>query len=233
MKSLRKQRSAVVVTAWVMLLAVVIAAGATISAASGSGSAPQSAAKVSYAPVPGGEYSIDPAHSIIGFAIRHLEINWVEGRFKDFKGTINFDDQNPTKSSVQFTAKVESIDTGVEARNAHLRTADFFEVAKYPELTFKSTRVERKGKNAFMLYGDFTLKGVTKQISLPFTITGAIKDPWGGTRFGVNAQTKINRRDYGITFGHALENGGIDVGNEVTINLQLEAVKPAQKPAAQ
>lgn len=195
--------------------------------------AQEKAAKVSYAPIPGGEYKIDPQHSIIGFAIRHLEINWVEGRFKDFNGTIRYDADNITKSSVDFTAKIESIDTGVEARDKHLRTADFFEAATYPLMTFKSTRVERKGKDTYILHGDFTLKGVTKQVELPFTITGAIKDPWGNMRFGINAQTKINRRDYGITWGKALENGGLDVGNEVTIDLQLEAMKPAPKPAAQ
>jgi polyisoprenoid-binding protein YceI len=195
--------------------------------------AQEKAAKVAYAPIPGGEYKIDPAHSIIGFAIRHLEINWVEGRFKDFTGTIKYDDKDVSKSSVEFTAKIESIDTGVEPRNKHLRTADFFDVEKYPEMTFKSTRVESKGKDRYVLHGDFTLKGVTKQVAIPFTIAGAIKDPWGNTRFGINAQTKIDRRDYGITWGKALENGGIDVGNEVTINLQLEAVKPGPKPAAE
>jgi polyisoprenoid-binding protein YceI len=190
-------------------------------------------AQVSYAPIPGGDYKIDPAHSIIGFAVRHLEINWVEGRFKDFSGTIRFADADITKSSVEFTAKIESIDTGVEARDKHLRTADFFDAVKYPEMTFKSTRVERKAKDSYVLHGDFTLKGVTKQISLPFTITGAIKDPWGNTRFGINAQTKINRRDYGITYGNTMENGGLDVGNEITISLQLEAVKPAAKASGE
>ncbi len=192
--------------------------------------AQEKAMKVNYSPIPGGDYKIDPAHSIIGFAIRHLEINWVEGRFKEFTGTIHYDDKDMTKSSVEFTAKVESIDTGVERRNAHLRTADFFEVEKYPELTFKSTRVERKGKG-YVLHGDFTLKGVTKQVALPFTITGAIKDGQGNTRFGVDAQTTINRRDYGINWGKPLDGGGIDVGNEVNIKLQLEAILPAPKPA--
>lgn len=193
----------------------------------------EKAAVVSYAPIPGGDYKIDPAHSIIGFAIRHLEINWVEGRFKDFTGTIRYDEKEITKSSVEFTAKVESIDTGVAPRDKHLRTADFFDAAKYPEMTFKSTSVERKGKDRYVLHGDLTLKGVTKQVELPFTITGAIKDPWGNTRFGISAQAKIDRRDFGITWGNAMENGGLDVGNEVTINLQLEAMKPAPKPAGQ
>jgi polyisoprenoid-binding protein YceI len=227
---MKRLRNALLFTA----LAVVIGAQAFAgnSMASILAGAQEKVAKVSYSPIPGGDYRIDPAHSIIGFAIRHLEINWVEGRFKDFTGTIHYNDSDVTKSSVEFTAKVESIDTGVEPRNKHLRTADFFEVEKYPEMTFKSTSVERKGKS-YVLHGDFTLKGVTKQVALPFTITGAIKDPQGNTRFGINAQTKINRRDYGITWGKPLENGGIDVGNEVTIELQLEAVKAAPKPAGQ
>jgi polyisoprenoid-binding protein YceI len=190
------------------------------------------ATKATFVPITGGEYRIDPAHSTIGFAIRHYEINWVSGRFKDFSGTIRYDEQDVTKSSVEFTAKVESIDTGVAARDNHLRNADFFEVAKYPELSFKSTRVERKGKNGYVLHGDFTMKGVTKQIAIPFTVAGAIKDPRGNTRFGISAQTKIDRRDYGITWGKALEGGGLDLGNEVSIDLQLEAVKAAPRPAA-
>jgi polyisoprenoid-binding protein YceI len=227
---MRRVRNAVLVALLAALIAAPFVAGGIASRAA---SAQEKAIRVAYAPIPRGDYNIDPAHSIIGFSIRHLEINWVEGRFKDFKGAISFNDTDVTKSSVQFTARIESIDTGVEARDKHLRTADFFDAATYPEMTFKSTKVERKGKDSYVLYGDFTLKGVTKQISLPFTITGAIKDPWGNTRFGINAQTKINRRDFGITWGKALENGGIDVGNEVTINLQLEAVKPAPKPANQ
>jgi len=195
--------------------------------------AQQSVNKVTYAPIPSGEYKIDLAHSVIGFAIRHYEISLVTGRFKDFTGTIRYDDADVSKSSVEFAAKIESIDTGVDARNAHLRTADFFDAAKHPEMTFKSTRVERRAQDQYVLHGDFTLKGVTKQISLPFTMTGAIKDAQGNTRFGIAAQTKIDRRDYGITWGNAMANGGLDVGNEVMIDLQLEAVKPASKPAAE
>jgi polyisoprenoid-binding protein YceI len=223
-------RNAVLFIALATLLALPFVAG---GASPWVAAAQEKAAKVNYVPIPAGDYKIDPMHSIIGFAIRHLEINWVEGRFKDFTGTIRYDDADITKSSVEFTAKVESIDTGVEPRDKHLRTADFFEVEKYPEMTFKSTRVERKGKMGGVLYGDFTLKGVTKQVSLPFTLTGAIKDPWGNTRFGVNAKTVINRRDFGITWGKPLDGGGLDVGNEVTINLQLEALKPAPKPATE
>ena len=195
--------------------------------------AQQPATKVTYTPIPSGEYKIDPAHSVIGFAIRHYEISLVRGRFKDFSGMIRYDEADLSKSSVEFAGKIESIDTGVDARNAHLRTADFFDATKHPEMTFKSTRVERKAQDQYVLHGDFTLKGVTKQISFPFTLTGAIKDAQGNTRFGVAAQTKIDRRDYGITWGKAMANGGLDVGNEVMIDLQLEAVKPAPKPAGQ
>ena len=221
--------TAVFCVALVALAALTLIKGpATIQTAS----AQSQAAKVSYAPIPGGEYVIDPPHSLIGFSIRHFEINWVQGRFKDFKGVIRYDESDVTKSSVSFTAKIESVDTGVAPRDQHLRTADFFDAAKYPEMTFKSTRVERKGKDGFLLHGDFTLKGVTKQIAIPFTLTGAIKDPKGGTRFGIEAHTKIDRREYGFSGGKPMEGGGIDVGNEVTINLYLEALKPEPKPAS-
>ncbi len=191
------------------------------------------ATKVNYAPIPGGDYKIDPAHSVIGFSIRHYEINWVEGRFKDFDGTIHFDDADITKSSVDFTAKIESVDTGVAARDQHLRKDDFFDAAKYPQMTFKSSRVERKGKNGYVLHGDLTIRGMTKQVAIPFTIAGAIKDSRGNTRFGIEGHTKINRRDYGVNYGGAMPGGGFDIGNEVTINLYLEALKPAPKPAGQ
>lgn len=187
--------------------------------------------KPTYLPIPAGDYRMDVAHSTIGFSIRHNELALVSGRFKDFSGTIKYDDKDVTKSSVDFKAKVESIDTGVEGRDKHLRTADFFEVEKFPEMTFKSTRVERKDKNLF-LHGDLTLKGVTKPVTLPFTLTGAIKDGRGNTRIGIAAQTKIDRRDFGITWGRALPGGGFDLAHEVLIDLQLEAILPAPKPAA-
>jgi polyisoprenoid-binding protein YceI len=190
------------------------------------------AGKVNYAPIPGGDYRIDPAHSMIGFSIRHYEINWVEGRFKDFEGVIRFDDSDITKSSVEFKAKIASIDTGVVARDNHLRTPDFFDAAKYPEMTFKSVRVERKGKDGYILHGDFTLREVTKRLAIPFAIAGAVKDPRGNIRFGIEAHTKIDRRDFGVGQGKAMEGGGLDIGNEVTINLLLEAMKITPKAPA-
>ena len=182
-------------------------------------------AGVTFEPITAGDYRIDPNHSVIGFSIRHFELSLVRGRFKDFTGTIHYD-PDLTKATVEFTAKVESIDTGVTGRDNHLRTADFFDVAKFPEMTFKSTKVEKRG-NGYVLQGDFTLKGVTKQISLSFNLIGAIKDNRGNTRFGVAAETKINRRDYGITWGAKMPNGGLNVADEVQIELQLEAMKAA------
>lgn len=190
------------------------------------------AGKTGNAAVPAGTYNLDTAHSIVGFSVRHLEISWIEGRFKDLTGTINYNEQDATKSTVQFSAKIESIDTGIVPRDQHLRTADFFDAAKYPEMTFVSTKIDKKGKDKYILHGDLTIKGVTKRIEFPFTFTGAIKDPWGNSRFGIEAHTKINRRDYGINYGTALAGGGLDVGNEITIDLNLEAVKPEPKTTA-
>jgi len=217
------------------LMAIALAAfgiGYTfIPAASAQESA--AAVKVNYAPIPAGEYSLDPAHSRIGFAVRHLEIAMVSGRFKDFTGTIKYDDKDVTKSSVQFTAKIDSIDTEVEARDTHLKSPDFFDAAKFPEMKFVSTKVERgSGSNQYTMTGDLTIRGVTKQVSFPFTLTGAVKDPWGGTRFGVSAETKLNRKDFGVNFQNALPLGGFDVANEVVVSLDLEAVKAEPKPAA-
>lgn len=221
-------KNAIVIAALAALLVLPFVGASTVVTAGA-----QATRKVTYSPIPAGVYRIDPAHSVIGFAVRHLEIAWVEGRFKDFEGKIHYDDKDVTKSSVEFTAKATSIDTGVEGRDKHLRTADFFEVEKYPTLSFKSTRVERKGKDGYVLHGDLTMKGVTKPVHLPFKITGAVKDQRGNTRFGVEAQTKLNRRDFGINFGNALAAGGFDIGNEINITLQLEALLPAPKPAGQ
>ena len=194
--------------------------------------AQQKAAGVTFEAIPTGDYRVDPGHSVIGFSIRHFELSFVTGRFKEFNSTIHYDASDVTKSSVEFTAKVESIDTGVAGRDNHLRTADFFDVAKFPEMTFKSTKVEKKGKG-YVMHGDLTLKGVTKPISFPFEVVGAVKDNRGNMRFGIAAETKINRRDYGITWGAKMPNGGLNVADEVIINLQLEAVKAAAPATTQ
>ncbi len=179
-----------------------------------------------------GTYVIDPAHTTIGFSVRHLVINTVPGRFREFNGTIQYDPQNLTNSSVTFTAKSNSIDTGIEPRDKHLRSADFFDAERYPEITFKSTRIEKKGKDDFIAHGDFTLHGVTKTVALPFKLYGAIKDPWGKMRIGVEAGLTINRQDYGVAWSQKLDNGGLVVANDVKIALFVEAVKQEPKPEA-
>ena len=209
-----------------VLLVVCAVALVAISLSLNIAGAQQKPAGVSFESIPTGDYRVDAAHSVIGFSIRHFEISFVRGRFKDFTSTLHFDADDVTKSTVQFTAKVESVDTGVTGRDNHLRTADFFDVAQFPEMTFKSTKVEKKG-NGYVMHGDLTLKGVTKQISFPFNLTGALKDNRGNVRFGVAAETKINRRDYGINWGAKMANGGLNVADEVMIDLQLEAVKAA------
>ena len=169
-----------------------------------------------------GAYSFDKAHSSIGFRVRHLGLVDVPGYFRDFTGTINYDGKDATKSTVEFSAKTTSVDTGVAPRDKHLRTADFFDVEKYPEMTFKSTRVEKKGKN-MMITGDLTMKGVTKQISFPFQIAGFLPDDKGGMKIGVSAETVINRRDFGVNYGTNLPNGTAMLSDNITVILQIEA----------
>jgi polyisoprenoid-binding protein YceI len=174
-----------------------------------------------------GAYNFDKAHSFIGFKVKHNGLIDVPGFFREFIGTVNFDSQDVTRSSVEFTAKVTSVDTGVAPRDAHLRRADFFEVEKYPDLTFKSTKVEKKG-NDHILTGDLTMRGVTKSISFPFQITGWMPpDQRSSGRMGITAQTTLNRRDYGVNYGT-----DATLSDVVKIDLQIEAVKPRPTPAS-
>ena len=178
-----------------------------------------------------GPYGFDKAHSAIGFKVRHNGLIEIPGFFRDFTGTINYDAKDVTKSTVEFTAKATSVDTGVAARDNHLRSKDFFEVEKFADITFKSSKVEKKGKG-WMVTGDFTMKGVTKTISMPFTIAGFL--PAGersGARMGFTAETKINRRDFGVNYGGNLPGTTTPViADEIAINIEVEA--PAPRPAA-
>ena len=169
-------------------------------------------------------YQIDPAHTQIGFSVRHLVINNVKGKFNEFSGTILYDGQDITQSSVSVTLKAASIDTGVEQRDADLRSANFFDGARFPEVTFKSTRIEKRGEG-YVALGTLTMHGVAKEVALPFSITGTIKDPWGKQRMGVEASLTINRQDWGIAYSQTLDSGGLIVGNDVKIELNVEAVQ--------
>ena len=183
-----------------------------------------------FVPIPGGTYRIDPEHSSINFSVRHMMITDVRGRFTDFSGTIRYDDRDITRSSVEFTARVASINTDVERRDIHLRSADFFDVEHHPEMTFRSTRVERRGSDQFVATGDFTLRGVTRQVAIPFTMRGAVADP-RGTRFGVEAHTTINRQDFGVAWSRPAPGGGLVVANEVAITLLLEVINQEPESA--
>jgi polyisoprenoid-binding protein YceI len=169
------------------------------------------------------KYTIDPAHCHIGFSIRHLVINSIRGRFTDYTGAIVFDEQDVSKSSVEITIKAESINTDVKPRDEHLRGSDFFDVAKYPDITFKSTRVEKRGAG-YVAIGIFTMHGVSKEIALPFKVNGK-SNFQGETHLGIEASLTINRRDFGMTWNATLDTGGLVVGNEVNIELNIEAVK--------
>lgn len=188
---------------------------------------PPPAAKVALAT---GTWNLDPVHSRIGFAVKHMMVNDVHGNFDDFSGKIIVNGKDVGKSSVEFTAKAASVNTHVQQRDDHLRSADFFDAAKYPELTFKSIKVEQLNSNTFRVAGLFTMHGVTKRITFPFTVTGPVKDTFGFTRGGIQAKFDINRQDYGVKWNGVLDNGGMAVDNIVHVSLDLEAVKEGTGP---
>jgi len=166
------------------------------------------------------KYDIDAAHSNIGFSIPIAGgLSNVRGKFNEFTVTIIYDDKDVTKSSVEATIKATSIDTGIERRDAHLRTADFFDVEKFPEITFKSSRIEKKGKN-FIAHGTFSMHGVSKEISIPFTVNGVTRDEkTGKTVLGATGRTSVNRREYGINF--ARPDNPAFLGDVIDIELNL------------
>ncbi len=172
-------------------------------------------------------YQIDPVHSNIGFSVRHMVISNVKGNFTDFSGTILYDDKDISKSSVNVTIKTTSINTGNQYRDNDLKSGNFFEAEKYPEITFQSTKID-KAVEGFDLIGNLTMRGVTKEVKIPFNVLGTVKDPYGNTRLGAEGTLTINRQDYGISFNKALDNGGLVVGNEVKIDLNIEAVNKKQ-----
>jgi len=169
-------------------------------------------------------YNVDPGHSEVSFTIRHLLSN-VRGRFTDFSGVITLDTAKMTSSSVVFTVKTASIDTAVADRDKHLRSPDFFDAEKNPEITFKSTSIAAAGKDKYNVTGDFTLHGVTKRITLPVTFLGTAKDPWGNQRAGFETGTTVTRKDYAINWNKALDNGGVLLGEDVAVTINIEAVK--------
>ena len=173
-------------------------------------------------------WTLDPAHTLVGFSAKHMMFTTVRGKFNEVKGTVTVDADHPDRSSVEVEVPAASLDTGVEQRDNHLRSADFLEVEKHPAITFRSRRVEgaaqREGER-FKVVGDLSIRGTTREVVLDAVYEGEGKDPWGGTRAGFSATTKIDRRDFGLTWNQVLETGGILVGNEIRIEIEVQAVK--------
>ena len=170
-------------------------------------------------------WAIDAAHSHVEFAVKHLMISTVKGRFGDVQGTVTADDTTFRDAVVDIRIGVASIDTRQADRDTHLRSADFFEADKFPTMTFKSTRVEPQKDDTLRVVGQLTIRGVSKEVVLTVTPEGLGRDPWGGERAGFSATAKINRRDFGLTWNQALEAGGFVVGDEIKIAIDAELVK--------
>ncbi len=183
-------------------------------------------APVQMAPAAGAktQWKLDPTHTTVEFSAKHLMITTVKGQITDIEGTITIDEKTPRSSFVEATLKAASIDTRTDQRDQHLRSGDFLNVEKYPEIKFRSTSIEGDRKE-FKLTGDLTIRDVTKPITLDVQFEGQTKDPWGGERVGFSASGKIDRRDFGLTWNQTLEAGGIVVGNEIKIELEVQAVK--------
>jgi polyisoprenoid-binding protein YceI len=183
-------------------------------------------ATVETAPVTGAktQWKLDPTHTLVEFSAKHLMITTVKGRIADVEGVINIDERNPANSSVEATLKGASLDTRTEQRDQHLRSADFLHVEKYPEITFRGTRIEG-GRDEFKLTGDLTIRDVTRPITLDVRFEGQTKDPWGGERIGFSANGKIDRRDFGLVWNQLMETGGVAVGNDIKIAIEVEAIK--------
>jgi len=171
-------------------------------------------------------YQIDTAHSSAQFKVRHMMIANVKGEFDKVSGTVVFDPANPSASSVEASIDVATISTRDEQRDAHLKSPDFLDVEKFPTITFKSKEVAASGDDSFEVVGDLTIHGVTKEVNLNVEeLTGEAKDPWGNLRRGAAAKTRINRRDFGMTFNMVLDTGGFMVGEEVDLTIDVEMIR--------
>jgi polyisoprenoid-binding protein YceI len=170
------------------------------------------------------EYHLDASHTSIEFSVKHMVISNVKGSFPDVSGVIVYDENDVTKSSVDVVIKVASVNTNNEKRDDHLRSADFFDAANYPDITFKSKKIE-KADEGFVMTGILTIRGVSKEVSMNVDMTDTLTDPWGNVRFGAETRLKINRQDYDVKWSKSLDNGGLVVGNDVKIEISLEAVK--------
>jgi len=183
-------------------------------------------------PMTTNNWNIDAAHSGINFSIRHMVVAKVRGRFDKFTGAVNIDDSDMTRSHVEATIDASSIDTGTPQRDTHLRSPDFFDVAKFPEIRFRSTRIEKLADDRYRVIGDLTIRDVTREVSLDVEYGGRAKDPWGNERVGFMAKGALDRRDFGLEWNQLLEAGGVLVGDRVDIELEVQGVRTAAAQAA-
>jgi polyisoprenoid-binding protein YceI len=172
-------------------------------------------------------WDIDPDHSLIEFRVAHMVVSKTAGRFMDYRGFVDMDADAKTFKTIEATINAASINTNHDKRDAHLRTADFLDVKQFPTMTYKMKRVQKQG-DTYTVIGDFTLRGVTKEISLVVAFNGVVTDPWGGTRAGFSAEGTLNRKDFGIVWNKTLDSGGLVVGNDVQIRLEIECIKAKQ-----
>ena len=171
-------------------------------------------------------YEIDPAHSHLQFSVRHLMVSNVRGSFNGVKGSVVYDPENPAATAVEARVDASTIHTGDAQRDAHLKSPDFLDTANFPEMVFKSTKVEKLGGNEFRVTGDLTIHGLTKPVVLDVhEVSEEAKDPWGSTRIGASAKGKIKRSEFGLKWNAALETGGVMVGDEVKLDFELEFIK--------
>ncbi|KAB2969820.1 MAG: YceI family protein [Thermoanaerobaculia bacterium] len=177
-------------------------------------------------------WQIDSAHSGIHFSVRHLVIARVRGQFSRWTGALSVPDGDFSKATVEVAIDATSIETGVADRDAHLKSDDFFDVARFPELTFRGRRIEPKGSDRFALVGDLTIRGISREVVLDVESAGQTRDPWGNVRAGFAARTAVDRKEFGLTWNQALEAGGVMVGDKVEIEIEIEAVRQDATAAA-
>lgn len=172
------------------------------------------------------KWNVDVNHTNVGFSVRHMMVSNVKGNFTGFEGSVSGDVDNLTEANINFKIDVNTINTSSEDRDNHLRSEDFFEVEKYPNITFNSTEIKKTGADEFDVTGDMTIKGVTKKTTFKVTYTGSGKNPWGVDVAGFEAETKISRKEFGLTWNQTLETGGVLVGDDIKIMVELQ-VNPA------
>ncbi|MBI5949932.1 MAG: YceI family protein [Chloroflexi bacterium] len=172
-------------------------------------------------------WNVDPAHSSVGFGVRHMVMSTVRGQFKDYAVAAEVDENDLSRSTATVTIQAASVDTGAADRDAHLRSGDFFDVENYPVITFATKRLEPKRDGDYRLIGDLTIRGVTREVALDAEVTAPLKDPWGNTKAGLSAEGKINRKDFGLGWNAVLEAGGLVVADTVKLAIDLELAKAA------